>query len=54
MGNLSKNNDIYEIIEEADNLMYVEKEGNRLKYAARFKDWLEQYGQSYKKINLES
>ena len=54
VGNLGKNNDIYEIIEEADNLMYVEKEGNRLKYAARFKDWLEQYGQRYKKVNLES
>lgn len=45
VGNVGGENSLYEIIEEADKLMYVEKEGNRLKYAALFEEWLEKYGQ---------
>ncbi|MBP2627148.1 MAG: rpfC 2 [Firmicutes bacterium] len=52
VGNLSSDNSIYDFIEEADKLMYIEKKGNRLKYVALFKEWLEQYGQNYKKIKL--
>lgn len=52
VGNLGSDKSIHELIEEVDNLMYAEKEGNRLKYAALFKEWLEQYGQNYKSANL--
>lgn len=52
VGNLGGDNSIYKLIEEADKSMYVEKEGNRLKYAALFKEWLEKYGQDYKNINI--
>jgi len=47
-GNLGGDNIIYNFIEEADKSMYVEKEGNHLKYAVLFKEWLEKYGQNYK------
>lgn len=52
VGNLGADKSIHELIEEVDNLMYAEKEGNRLKYAALFIEWLEQYGQNYKSANL--
>ncbi|MDF2570145.1 MAG: rpfC 2 [Sporomusa sp.] len=52
VGNLGCDNSIHEFIEKVDNLMYAEKEGNRLKYAALFKEWLEQYGQNYKRTNF--
>lgn len=48
-GNLDSDNTIHELIEVADKMMYADKEDNRLKYDSLFKEWLEQYGQNYKK-----
>ena len=53
VGNLGCDNSIHEFIEEADILMYIEKEGKRLKYAALFQEWLEQFGQNYKRTNVD-
>ena len=43
VGNLGAGKSAYELIEEADKLMYVEKDSNHLKYGVVFKEWLEKY-----------
>lgn len=45
VGNLCVNKAVDKIIVEADRLMYTEKQGNSLKYAALFKERLTKYGQ---------
>jgi GGDEF domain-containing protein len=45
VGEIGIGTSIDDIMKEADNLMYVEKESNRLKYAAIFQERLDQLGQ---------
>jgi len=41
VGNLGSGKSIHELMAEADKMMYVQKEINRLKYDAYFQEWLE-------------
>ena len=52
VGNLGGDNSVYQFIEEADRLMYAEKEGKHLKYAVLFQEWLKKHGENYKEINI--
>lgn len=52
VGNLGGDKSAYELMEEADKVMYVEKENNHLKYAVIFREWLEGYNRRYKGIDI--
>ena len=52
VGNLGAGKSAYELIEEADKLMYVEKDSNHLKYGVVFKAWLEKYKQKDKEVDI--
>ncbi len=51
VGQATDTSSINAIIKEADTLMYGEKEGNRLKYAALFAERFSQYGPKLFKVN---
>lgn len=50
VGNPSINRSLDEIIKEADRMMYVEKQVNRLKYAMLFEERLKEYGSNLFKM----